>query len=236
MSKEWISGNEGRNLKFNRETLLNYGMNRWGLNKAHSVGPTSELIRTCSPENFEEWKKFYFENAVQKKKNGIKISREYITSLGQTLYIKLSEVVQNELESIQEEECIDYAYNLVLNRTYEGYRSEIDTIYGQLESIINLKIHPAPDEWDRSYNVDFYIEVSKKFIGLQIKPISSGIALNQYQWIEMHQKNHQRFFEDEGGKVFFIFSVKSTGKKKKIFNVEVIDEIKREIDRLESSN
>ena len=236
MSKEWISGNEGRNLKFNRETLLNYGMNRWGLNKAHSVGPTSELIRTCSPENFEEWEKFYFENAVQKKKNGIEISREYITSLGQTLYIKLSEVVQNELESIQEEECIDYAYNLVLNRTYEGYRSEIDTIYGQLESIINLKIHPAPDEWDRSYNVDFYIEVNKKFIGLQIKPISSGIALNQYQWIEMHQKNHQRFFEDEGGKVFFIFSIKSTGKKKKIFNVEVIDEIKTEIARLESSN
>ena len=40
----------------------------------------------------------------------------------------------------------------------------------------------------------------------------------------------------EGGKVFFIFSVKSTGKKKKIFNVEVIDEIKTEIARLESSN
>ena len=75
MSKEWISGNEGRNLKFNRETLLNYGMNRWGLNKEHSVGPTSELIRTCSPENFEEWEKFYFENAVQKKRNGIKYQR-----------------------------------------------------------------------------------------------------------------------------------------------------------------
>ena len=49
-------------------------------------------------------------------------------------------------------------------------------------------------------------------------------------------KNHQRFFEDKGGKVFFIFSVKSTGKKKKIFNVEVIEEIKTEIARLESSN
>ncbi len=234
MTKEWISGNEGRNLKFKRETLLNYGMNRWGLNKAHSVGPTSELIRACAPDNFEDWEKFYFENAVQKKKNGFRVSKEYITGLGQTLYVKLSEVVQNELESIQEEECIDYAYNLVLNRTYEGYRSEIDTIYGQLESIINSKIHPAPDEWDRSYNVDFYIEVNNKFIGLQIKPISSGISLNQYQWIEMHQKNHERFFKDKGGKVFFVFSVKSTGKKKKIFNVEVIDEIKAEIHRLKS--
>ena len=33
MPKEWILGNEGENLKFKRETLLNYGMNRWGLNK-----------------------------------------------------------------------------------------------------------------------------------------------------------------------------------------------------------
>ncbi len=38
MDKEWILGSEGRNLKFKRETLLNYGMNRWGLNKAQSVG------------------------------------------------------------------------------------------------------------------------------------------------------------------------------------------------------
>jgi len=25
MNKEWIAGSEGRNLKFKRETLLNYG-------------------------------------------------------------------------------------------------------------------------------------------------------------------------------------------------------------------
>ena len=82
--------------------------------------------------------------------------------------MKLSGVVQNELNSIQEEECIDYAYNLVLNRTYEGYRSEIETIYGQLESILDVKIQPAPDEWDRTFNVDFYIEVMKKFIGFRL--------------------------------------------------------------------
>ena len=80
------------------------------------------------------------------EKNGLKISREYITGLGQKLYVKLSEVVQNELESVKEEECIDYAYNLVLNRTYEGYKSEIDTIYGQLQGILSVKIEPAPDE------------------------------------------------------------------------------------------
>ena len=67
MNKEWTIGSEGRNLKFKRETLLNYGMNRWGLNKAYSVGPTSELIRACAPKTFEEWEDFYFNNAKQKK-------------------------------------------------------------------------------------------------------------------------------------------------------------------------
>ncbi len=231
MPKDWIMGSDGENLKFKRETLLNYGMNRWGLNKAQSVGKTSELIRKCAPNSFEEWKSYYFNNATQKKRNGIKITREFIRDLGQKLYVKLSEVVQNELGSIQEEECIDYAYNLVLNRTYEGYRSEIETIYGQLESILGVKIQPAPDEWDRTFNVDFYIEVGEKFIGLQIKPISSGQALNQYQWIKMHEVNHEKYRNKFGGQVFFIYSVKS-GKKKKIFNVEVIEEIRKEIETL----
>lgn len=232
MAKEWITGSEGCNLKFKRETLLNYAMNRWGLNKAHSVGPTSELIRKCAPDTFNDWKQFYFENATQKKKRGERITREYIQGLGEKLYIKLSEVVHSELESIQEEECIDYAYNLVLNRTYEGYRSEIDTIYGQLQSILSVNIKPAPDQWDRTYNVDFYINVNDKYIGLQIKPVSSGQALNQYQWIEMHRINHQRFQNEFGGKVFFVYSIKSSGKKKKIFNTEVIDEIAEELERL----
>lgn len=234
MAKDWISGSDGKNLKFKRETLLNYAMNRWGLNKASSVGPTSELIRKCAPNTFDDWEQFYFNNATQKKKKGFRITREYIQSLGEKLYIKLSEVVHSELESIQEEECIDYAYNLVLNRTYEGYRSEIDTVYGQLQSILSLTIEPAPDVWDRTYNVDFRINVNNKYIGLQIKPIASGQALNQYQWIEMHRANHQRFENDFTGKVFFIYSVKSTGKKKKIYNTEVIEEIKDEISRLQN--
>ncbi|MBS1531420.1 MAG: MjaI family restriction endonuclease [Bacteroidetes bacterium] len=232
MDKKWISGADGVNLKFKRETLLNYGLNRWGLNKAHSVGSTSELIRSCAPLKYEEWVEFYFKKAKQKKKNGMYITREYITGLGQTLYVKLSEVVQSELNSITEEECIDYAYNLVINRTYDGYVTEIETIYGQLEGAVGMEIEPAPDNWDRTYSVDFFIKVADKYIGIQIKPIASGQALNQYQWIEMHMVNHQRFEKEFGGQVFFVYSVKSSGKKKKIYNVEVIEQIRAEIDRL----
>lgn len=232
MVKDYISGSEGYNLKFKHETLLNYGLYRWGLNKAHSVGALSELIRKCAPKEIKEWEDFYFNEAVQKKKNGLKITKEYITGIGQTLYVKLSEVVQKELGQITEEECIEYAYNLILNRTYEGYRTEIETIYSQLESAIGQRIEPASDLWDRSYNVDFFVKVNEKYIGIQIKPISSGQALNQYQWIEMHRKSHEKFEKEFGGKVFFVFSTKSSTGKKKIYNVEVIEHIIDEIKRL----
>ena len=103
MEKEWINGTEGYNLKYKRETLLNYGMNRWGLNKAQSVGATSELIRDCTSADYETWVEYYFNNAIQKKKGGIRITREYLQELGENLYLKLSENVHNELENITEE-------------------------------------------------------------------------------------------------------------------------------------
>jgi len=228
VEEEWIKDVEGRNMKFRREALLNYAMNRWGLNKAASVGPTSELIRRCGPRSYEDWEEFYFREARQKKRDGLSITREFLTDLGRRLYVKLSEVVHSELAEIQEEECIEYVFNLVLNRTYEGYRTEVETIYGQLQDALEVRILPAPDEWDRSYCVDFHIEVREKHVGLQIKPISSGIALDQYQWDTMHAESHQRFTRDFGGRVFFVYSVKE-GTKKRIANADVIDEIRAEI-------
>ena len=137
------------------------------------------------------------------------------------------------MENITEEECIDYVYNLVINRTYEGYVTEIETIYGQLEKALGWKIEAAPDEWDRTMAVDFYIKVKKEcYIGIQIKPISTKSSLNKFQWIEQNLNNHQRFLERYKGKVFFVFSKKNTQGKKQIENIEVIEEIKKEIERL----
>lgn len=232
MNKDWIIETNGYNLRFKRETLLNYAMNRWGLNKASSVGKTSELIRNCAPIEFKEWEEYYFKNAIQKKKDGVIITKDFITNLGKTLYVKLSEVVQNELISITEEECIDYAYNLIINRTYEGYLTEINTIYGQLEKILDVKIEPAPDDWDRKYNVDFYIKIKNSYIGLQIKPVDSGKSINDYQWKSMHEKGHSKFESIYNSKVYFIYSV-GKSKAKKIANIEVIENIRKEIIRLQ---
>ncbi len=232
MPKEWIKGVEGCALKFKREGLLNAAMNRWGLNKAHSVDTTSELIRQCSPRSFAEWERFYFSNAKQKKRDGVRITKKYLKDLGRKLYIKLTEVVQSEIESITEEECIDYVFNLVLNRTFEGYRSEIRTVYGQLQDALGVSVEPAPDEWDRGYNVDFFIKVKDKYIGLQIKPAGFAYIPQIINELGFQKKTHEKFIAKYGGKVFYIISVKE-GKQKKIHNTEVIEKIRKEIQRLE---
>ena len=121
-------------------------MNRFQLNFKRNVGATSESIRKCSPKSVEEWEEYYF--------NKVK-SKDHIVGLGKKLYIKITEVVQAELDDIKEQDCIDYMINLVINRTFDGYMTEIETIYGQLEKILNVKIEPAPDEWDRLFNMDF---------------------------------------------------------------------------------
>ena len=107
----------------------------------------------------------------------------------------------------------------------------IEIIYDELQGILSIEIKRAPDEWDRTYNVDYYIEVNGRFIGLQIKPIASGIPLDHYQWSEIFKITHQKFTDKFGGAVFFIYSVKS-GDKKVIYNKEVIEKIKEEINKL----
>lgn len=112
MSKEWI---------------LNSAMNRFQFNFKKNVGPTSESIRKCSPKTKEDWEKYYFSKI--KPKN-------HIEELGKKLYIKITEVISSEMDSITEKDCIDYIINMVIDRTYDGYETEIKTIYGQLEKIL----------------------------------------------------------------------------------------------------
>ncbi|MCW7074203.1 MAG: MjaI family restriction endonuclease [Methanophagales archaeon] len=206
-----------------KEWILNSAMNRFQLNFKRNVGPTSESIRQCAPKTIEEWREYYFKNVR---------SKEDIESLGKKLYIKITEVIQAEVEEITEQDCIDYMFQMVIDRTFNGYMSEIKTIYGQLERELGLKIEPAPDEWDRLYNVDFYVKIKDKFIGIQIKPVNQGIQLSQiFKEKGLQKRTHEKFTKEYGGKVFYIFSSKS-GDKKVIVNREVIGEIQLEIERL----
>ena len=206
-----------------KEWILNQANMRWGLTKKNKVGPTSELIRKFSPKSTEEWEKYYYSNVYP---------RSHLEQLGRTLYIKITEICQAEIENISEEDCIEFIINLVTKRTFDGYQSEIQTIYSQLQQELGVKVEPAPDEWDRGYNVDFFIKIKNQYIGLQIKPAGYAYIPQIINELEFQKNTHQKFTEKYGGKVFYIISVKKD-KKKVIYNPEVIEEIKQEIKRLQ---
>jgi len=150
------------------------------------------------------------------------------------LHTKITEVIQAEIAGVTEQDCTDYMVVLVIDRTFDGYMTEISTIYGQLEKILGVKIEPAPDEWDRLFNVDFFILVAGKYIGLQVKPVNGGIQLPEiFKEKEIQVRSHKKFTEQYGGKVFYVYSAKQDGKKE-IINVDVIGEIQTEIGRLKS--
>ena len=202
---------------------MNSAMNRYQLNFKRNVGATSESIRKCSPKTIDEWRTYYYANVR---------SEAQIEELGKKLYVKITEVIQAEVADVTEQDCIDYMKQLVIDRTFDGYMTEIQTIYGQLQSIIGLKIEPAPDEWDRLFNVDFFIEVNGKYIGLQIKPINNRLQIPEiHKEYALQAETHKKFSAKYGGKVFYIFSEKVNGRKV-IANDEVIDQIKEEVTRL----
>ena len=207
-----------------KEWILNQANMRWGLTRKNKVGAVSDEIRKCAPKSVEEWEEYYYKNVYPKSQ---------LEELGRRLYIKITEVCQAEIESIEEQHCIDFIINLVINRTFDGYQSEIQTIYGQLQNALGVKVEPAPDEWDRGYNVDFFIKIKDKYIGIQIKPAGYAYITQIINEMEFQKDTHQKFTAKYGGRVFYIISVKKDDKKV-IYNLEVIEEIRKEIDRLQN--
>ncbi len=205
-----------------KEWIINQANMRFQFNRPRNVGRVAELIRRCAPKSLEEWEKYYYRNVYPK---------QHLEDLGRRLHIKVTEVCKAEIESVTEQDCIDFVVNLVLNRTYDGYQSEIQTVYGELQRKLDEKIEPAPDEWDRLYNIDFFIKVKDNFIGLQIKPAGYAYITQIINELEFQKKTHEKFTKKYGGKVFYIISI-TEGKKKVIHNPEVIEEIRKEIKRL----
>lgn len=114
-----------------KEWILNSAMNRFQLNFKRNVGAVSEEIRKCAPKSLNDWKNYYFTNVR---------SKEHIEELGRKLYVKITEVISAEVEDVTEEDCIEYMYNMVIDRTFDGYMTEISTIYGQLQEILKVKV------------------------------------------------------------------------------------------------
>lgn len=220
-----------------KEWVLNIAFNRWQFNRPRYVGKLAEAIRACAPRSLDEWERCYHEQVPQRHvPSGWQMLGqnmcEHLAEIGQRLYAKISKQLKAEVESITEADCIQYVREVVINRTYEGYLTEKRTVYEQLEQALGVKLLPAPDEWDRRYNVDFYIPIGNKAIGIQIKPITYSQTPEIHKWREWMRTSPKRFEKEQGGKVFVVFSVTGRGGTKRIFNDEVIGEIQAEMKRL----
>lgn len=215
-----------------KERVLNYACQTYQLSRPNKVGAVMALIRECQPQTIQEWEKWYFENAKTDGKNAFKITRESLLELGERLYDKITEVVIPEWEEafkqLTKQDCIDYIYNLTINRTYDGYLREKSVINDGLAKLFpEFAFEETDPELDHAGDIDYIAKVGDKAIGIQIKPITTKANFGSYSLTERMKASFSDFTEKFGGKVFVVFSL-----DKEIANKEVVDEIKKEVERL----
>ncbi len=215
-----------------KERVLNYACQTYQLSRPNKVGAVMALIRDCQPASFEEWKTWYFENAYTAGKNSTRITIESLKELGERLYAKITEVVIPEWEAafreLTEQDCIDYIYNLTINRTYDGYLREKSVVNDGLAKIFsNIVFEESDPELDHAGDVDYIAKVGNKCFGIQIKPITASANFGSYSLTERMKASFESFKEQFGGNVFVIFSLDG-----EIANKDIVGRIREEIIRL----
>ena len=192
------------------------------------------LIRQCQPTSIEEWEKWYFENAKTEGKTPVRISKESLLELGERLYTKMTELVipqiQEAINNITRQDCIDYVYNLTINRTYDGYQREKSVVNDGLAKIFkDVEFMESDPELDHAGDIDYVAKVGKYQFGIQIKPVTANANFGGYSLSERMKASFEDFTEKFGGNVFVVYSLDG-----KIANQEVIESIANEIKRLRS--
>lgn len=215
-----------------KEKVLNYATQTYQLSRPNKVGAVMALIRECQPKTIEEWEKWYFENATTEGKAKSKITKETLEELGERLYVKIKEVVIPEwteaFNQLTLQDCIDYIYNLTINRTFDGFIREKSVIEDNLAKIFpNVRFEESDPELDHAGDIDYLGWVGDKAFGIQIKPVTAKANFGNYSATERMKASFDDFTKKLGGKVFIVFSIDD-----KIKNEEVIEEIAEEIKRL----
>lgn len=215
-----------------KERVLNYACQTYQLSRPNKVGAVMALIRECQPNTFEEWEQWYFLNAHTSGKKPTKITNESLRELGERLYAKITEIVIPEWESafreLTEQDCIDYIYNLTINRTYDGYLREKSVINDGLAKLFPYLIFEESDpELDHAGDIDYVAKVGNASLGIQIKPITASANFGSYSLTERMKASFESFKEQYGGNVFVVFSLDG-----EIANKDVIEQINNEINRL----
>jgi hypothetical protein len=227
MTKKRFSKDFGK-----KEKVLNYATQTYQLSRPNKVGTVMALIRECQPKTFEDWEKWYFENAHTDGKTSTKINKESLEELGERLYVKIKEIVIPEwteaFSQLTLQDCVDYIFNLTINRTFDGFLREKSVVEDNLaKTFPEVRFEQSDPHLDHAGDIDYLGWVGDKAFGIQIKPITAKANFGNYSATERMRASFDDFTKKYGGKVFIIFSVDD-----RITNEEVILEIAAEIIRL----
>lgn len=214
-----------------KEKVLNYACQTYQLSRPNKVGVVMSLIRECQPKSIQDWEKWYLENAHTDGKNSVKVTKDVLKELGERLYVKIKEIVipewQEAFNQLTLQDCVDYIYNLTINRTYDGFNREISVVTGTLaKEFPEVKFVESEPELDHAGDIDYLGWIGDKAFGIQIKPVTAKASFGNYSPSERMKASFREFEKKYGGKVFIIFSVGDEIKNKEILK-EVQDEIKR---------
>lgn len=158
-----------------KEKVLNYATQTYQLSRPNKVGAVIALIRECQPKSFEEWQQWYFEHAHTDGKIPSKITKESLEELGERLYVKIKEIVIPEwteaFHQLTLQDCVDYIFNLTINRTFNGFIREKSVIEDNLvKEFPQVRFEESPPELDPAGDIDYLGWVDDKAFGIQIKP------------------------------------------------------------------
>jgi len=222
-----------------KEKVLNYASNTYQLTRPNKVGAVMALIRECQPNALQEWEDYYFNKAYTKSKKPVKITKRLLEELGERLYAKITEVVIPEwtaaFKDLSLEDCKEYIYQITVVRTYDGFLLEKSVVNDGLKKIFpEVTFEESDEELDHAGDIDYIGKIGNKAFGIQIKPITANSNFGNYNITERMSLSFQDFEDKYGGKVFVVFSTRE-GNKKDIVNKSIIEEIKKEIERLKNS-
>lgn len=218
-----------------KEHVLNYACQLYQLSRPNKVGAVMALIRECQPTSLQQWKEWYFENAYTDSKVRCKVTMDSIKDLGERLYCKIKEIVMPEWEEafrqLTLQDCVDYVYNVTINRTYDGYIREKSVVNdGLAKKFKDIIFEETDPELDHAGDIDYVAKIGRWQIGIQIKPVTAKANFGGYSLSERMKASFADFTEKYGGNVFVVYSLKG-----EIANAEVVDAISTEIDRLKSN-
>ena len=215
-----------------KEKVLNYATQTYQLSRPNKVGSVMALIRKCQPKTFDQWQQWYFENAYTDGKNPSKITKDDLDDLGERLYVKIKEIVIPEwteaFNQLTLQDCVDYIFNLTINRTFDGFLREKSVVEDNLaKKFTSVRFEESDPELDHAGDIDYLGWVGNKAFGIQIKPITSKANFGNYSSSVRMKGSFTDFTEKFGGNVFIVFS-----EDEKIKNDEVLDQIASEIELL----